>query len=243
MSAEKKYLQLYVSLDSLIDTRLGTISKIDKDLVSKILLDGKYHTRDEDVFEGIDKEVYNDLYKKRDVLTLANSLLTNMMPLLRHLIGKLNEQAIVSPYHEGGKVVVNLYPYKLTKEEQNEMGNAITAWIHDLAPVSFINYSPTELTPIYCKNTFSLMVMYDYQDWLEGNSELFLSTQMPEITMFVPAIYFVNKPSEEELERITRESMSPLNAIQTLAKGIIDLMLIDVTYFSIVSKDKIFKDI
>ena len=80
------------------------------------------------------------------------------------------------------------------------------------------------------------MVMYDYGEWLETNADLFLKTQIPDVSMFVPAIYFINKPSKEELDRMLRESMHPMKAIKTLAKGIISLELIDSVFYSVINK-------
>jgi len=241
MSKTKNLSSILVSLDCILDTRLGTLAKIDPNKVDEILLTEDYHTRDTDVFEGIDNELYKKLYKSRDTNTLANSMITNIMPLLRHLVSKLNEQAVVRPYSDGAKIIVNLYPYKLKKEEQIEIGKAVASWMQGMAPVSLINMSPTQLSPYYCKNTFALMLMYDYEEWLEGNAELFYKTQMPEISMFVPAIYFNDKPSDVELAKMQNESMSPFQAMESLAKTIIDLTLIDVAFFSIFSEK--FKDI
>lgn len=236
MAKEKKLETILVSLDSLLDTRLSTVALINKDIANNLLLSDDYYTRDEDVFEGIDKDVYRKLYADRNIVTLQNSLLTNMVPLLRHLVGKLKEQSIVRPFHDGARLAINTHPYKLTIEEQNEIGKAIAVWMHGIAPVNIVNLNNSELTPIHCKNNYSLMVMYDYGEWLETNADLFLKTQIPDVSMFVPAIYFINKPSKEELDRMLRESMHPMKAIKTLAKGIISLELIDSVFYSVINK-------
>ena len=237
----KNLTSILVSLDCLLDTRLGTIAKIDKTIVERMLLTEDYHTRDTDIFEGVDRELYKDLYKNRDIETLENSLLTNIIPLLRHLALKLKEQSVTRPYGDGAKIVVNLYPYKLPKEIQIEIGKAIAVWLKGIAPVSFINMAPTSLTPYYCKNTFALMIMYDYEEWLEGNAGLFMKTQLTDVSMFVPAIYFNEKPSPAELEKFERETMHPFAAIEMLAKTMVGLEVIDVAFFSIFSEK--FKDI
>ena len=241
MAKSKKLDSILVSLDCLLDTRLATVSKINLDIANKLLDGDDYHTRDQDVFVGIDKEYFKEVYKNRDIETLKKSSLTNIVPLLRHLVSKLKEQSIVRPFHDGGNIVVNMYPYKLTIDEQDEICAAIAVWMQGLAPVSLVNLSPTDLNPIYCKNNYALMIMYDYEEWLEVNAKLFLKTQIPEITMFVPAIYFVNKPTKEELDKMLRESMHPMKAIKTLAMGIISLEIIDVVFFSVLNKK--YKDI
>lgn len=227
---------ILVTLDSLLDTRLGTIAKINDEVFNKIVLDEKYHTRDTDVFEDIDIVVYKETYSNRNVETLSKSLLTNIILVLRDIISGLEKQAIMAPHNADTSVVINVYPYVLIDEELSEISKAISMHLSDLVKINFINMSPKELTPLYCKSNFAVMIMYDYGEWLETNAELFLVTQIPEITLFIPAIYFINKPTEEELNRLVRASAHPMKALKTLAMGIITLEIIDVTYFSIINK-------
>lgn len=236
MDKTKTRESILVSLDSILDTRLGTLSLIDSAIVEKILLSGTYHTRDEDVFEGIDKEAYKKLYNERDIDTLANSVLTNIPELIRHLIKVMADQAISRPLYEGSEVIVNVYPYKLSADEQEDIRKAISIHILDIAPVSIVSYSPKDLTPPHCKNTYAMMIMYDYEEWLNAHAEAFNDVQLPDVALFVPAIYFANKPSDEELKKVTKETMHPLQALETLAKVLVGLNLIDVKHFSIISK-------
>ena len=232
----KNYNNILISLDCLLDTRLGTLSRIDSAIVNLLLDDPSYHTRDQDVFTGVDREVYKTMYRKRDDVTLQHSMLTNIIPLLKHLVGKLKEQSVVRPFHDGGHLIINVYPYVLSKEIEETIGKALAVWMHGLASVSIVRYSPKELTPLHCKGSYSLMIMYDYEEWLEINAELFLRTQIPEVTLFVPAIYFTNKPTDEELKTLNGGKISPMKALELLAKGIVGLEIIDVMWFSILNK-------
>lgn len=227
---------IYVDLDALLDTRIGTISLIDNSAVSKILSSNTYHSRDMDIFEGIDNDTFKDKYKNRDKNTLVNSMLTNMVPLLGELVNKMLSQAINRPYHDGARIVINYYPYDLNNDEIEEICKAISVWLKECAPVSMISMSPKNLTPRFCKNNYSLMIKYDYEEWLDINANEFKNAQIPDITMLVPALYFNNKPSDEELAKITKKTMHPMKAIEFLASPLIGLELIDVAYFSIINK-------
>jgi len=236
MSKTKKLETIYVELDAILDTRLGTISKINSDIASSLLLSEKYHTRDEDAFVGIDYDLFKEQYRNRDVDTLKRSVITGVLQLVKQLANDLTEQAIQRPFHEGCTIAVNYYPYKLTVEEQEEFRLAIMAWTQKLIPVELISISPTKLTPEYCKNSFSLMVVYEYEDWMNCQSERFKTTRLPEITMLAPAIYFNKKPTSEELEQTVKTVMHPIKALELLASPIINLKLIDVGIFSIIAK-------
>jgi len=235
MPKSKRLETIYIELDALLDTRLGTISQIDSNLASSVLLSGKYHTREDDVFEGVDVTEYKEMYSKRDTLTLANSLVTDAIFLLKHLVGVLTEQAIQRPYHEGCQIVVNYFPYNLDHAEREEIAKAVTAWVQSLAPVELVRIPPKDLTPDYCKKSYALMIAYEYEDWMNIHAEAFKQTRLPEVTMFVPALYFNKKPTPEELEKTIKTAAHPLRAIEMLASPLIGLRLIDVSNFSIVS--------
>lgn len=228
---------VYVDLDCLLDTRLGTVNLIDQQIAEDILLKNIYHSRDQDLFEGIDRELFKKKYSERDTETLSNSLLTNIVPLIKHLVSQLNEQAIQRPFHDGGKVIVNCFPYKLASEEISEIEKAITVWLGSTAPIVLINKPLDEITPKYCKENFALMFMYSYNDWMEVNANGFLEVQIPEISLFSPAIYFEKKPTEDEMKKLIKDSMHPLEAVEFAASPLISLVLVDVKYFSIISKN------
>lgn len=232
---DPKLESVYVTLDALLDTRLGTVAKINQDIANKLAISDSYHKRDQDVFEGIDVSEYKRLYKDRDVETLALSIVTNVVTLIKKIVSGLAEQAIKRPFHNGGKVVVNYYPYKLSEEEQVEIGKAIAIWVKGTAPVELVNIPDSALTPEYCRDNFALMIMYDYAPWLDLHAESFKKVQIPNLTLFAPAIYFEKKPTDEELKRLVSESMHPFEGMTFLVSTIMDLQLLDAKVFSILS--------
>lgn len=225
-----------MSLDALLDTRLGTLDRIDNAIAEQVIASGTYQTRQNDVFEGVDKAVFDQAYHDRDVETLKRSIVTDAIQFLRQLVAALTEQAIVRPYHDGAKIVVNIYPYTLSQEEQEELGRAVTAWMQDMAPVEIVSIPTKDLTPTHCKATYSLMMVYEHEEWMNFHAEAFQHTRLPEVTMYVPALYFVHTPSAEELEKTVKEAAHPMRALEMLASPLIDLKFIDVKFFSILSK-------
>ncbi len=233
MSTNQKE-SIYVELDVLLDTRLGTVACIDEGLAISLLESGKYHTRIDDQFAGVDMAVYQERYKQRNALTLQKSIVTGILDIVQELVTKLSEQASESPVDNGGKVVVNTYPYELTDAEKDEMGKAIFVWVNQLAPVELVFIAPTALTPEHCKESYTCMFMYAQNDWMDLHAEAFKKTRLPEVSLFAPAIYVVNKPNPEELEKMMKEAAHPMRALEMLASPLVGLKLIDAKYFSIV---------
>lgn len=232
----KRIDAILVELDVLLDTRLGTLARLSPQAAEDVLINGKYHIRQSDRFLGVDHEQYKELYKNRDVVTLAHSQVTNALEWIRRLRGVLADHAIERPYNDGTKIVVNHYPYQLTSEEQEEMVKAIGAWLNYELPVELVSIRTEDLTPQHCKSSYAMMMIYDFEVWMEIHASAFEQVRLPEVPLFAPAIYFNKEPSAKELEKAVKEAGHPMRALELLASPLIDLKLIDVKFFSILQK-------
>ncbi|MNU19599.1 hypothetical protein D3C71_78300 [compost metagenome] len=226
---------IYVELDVLLDTRLGTIARLSKDAAVKTL-QSDYHTRVVDSFDHVDMAEYKALYAQRDGDTLSMSMLSGAVPFLRDVTAALAEQASSRPYHNGGKLIVNTHPYTstLSPKELDDIGRAIAARMDGHAPVELVDISPESLTPYHCKHHFAMMMVYDFGAWMEMHSSAFRTTRLPEVTLYSPRIYH-EIPREEELQSVTKEIMHPVQAMEQLAAPIIALKLIDIKNFSVIT--------
>lgn len=235
---------IYVSLDVLLDTRLGTIAKLGgTDLVMQVL-SGNYHSRKDDKFPGVNVEAFKSMYANRDVETLALSTLTGVESLLERIVTSLMKQALVRPFHEGVRIVVNTYPYQLTEEDQQQVMVMLAVKMNGFSQVEIpfkmetVFLSDTELTPDYCKSNFSAMLMYDYENWLQVQQEKLLRQPMPEVTLYAPAIYHVQTPTEEQVREMKAQfAWSPFMAIEKAVRGGVFLQLLPVEIFSIIKPD------
>lgn len=228
---------LYAELDTLLDTRLGTLARMGEEIAVHALSNG-YHVRESDHFpHQVDLAAYQALYARRDHETLAHSATTGVIELLRQLAAIASEQAVTRPFHSGPVVYVNLHPYDLTLQEKDEMQKAIAAWLSGTtAQVELISISEQSLTPDYCKAlNFAAMFLYDFGAWMELHAKAFETTRLNDVTVFGPAI-FSTVPTEEQKAQMTKEVGSPFQAMEMLASPIIDLKLLPVSEFSTIVK-------
>lgn len=228
---------IYIQLDALLDTRLGTIAQHWGDEVALNVLKTGYHTRMSDSFAGVDKDVYQAQYENRSVDTLVYSRVTNTGSLVRQLVAVLADQSINDPTHDGAKIVVNVYPYELTSEERDLMGKSIALWTDHLAPVELVFMRPEDLTPVHCKQNYSVMFVYEYEQWYNIHNAALNEVGIPDVDLFAPALFKVgNLPTAEELEQVTREVAHPFKATQLALAPVVHLQLIDVKHFSVLSR-------
>lgn len=225
---------IYFELDCLVDTVLGTIARMSPELATQVA-NNKYHSRIQNKFEGVDMAAFEELYAKRDVVTLSRSVMTDGVALMCHLAGVLREQAIKRPFHDGAAFVVNYWPYKLSGLIIEEYQKIFNAKILGLGRVYMRSIAPTDLSPKYCKDHYSMMVKYDYNSWLDLHAENgnFQKCRIPEVTMFAPELYFNdNLPSDEDMAKLKAEAMHPFKAVEASASPLVELNLVDVKFFS-----------
>jgi len=230
---------IYIELDCLLDTRLGTCRRIDESNIGNILSSG-YHKRKKDEFPNIDKETFNDLYKKRNVLTLSLSNITNVVKILNKIIKEYFVMLEYQPLYTSMEIFLNIYPYKLNKEELDEIVLCLKYWTDNLVPITVINKDNKNLTVKWVYENIDTMFKYDYDDWLDSQVDNFKLLQLNDVHLLSPAIYLNGEipTEEEESEAISdigdRDVVTSFNAVEKMARPLIDLNLIDVSNFSII---------
>lgn len=230
----KRIEGIYVELDVLLDTRLGTLARISQEAAEKQLLAGHVNREHDWFADVVDMDEYTRMYNNRDADTLPYCTITAAVPLLSELSVKLISQINTMPYYDGIRIVVNMCPYELSLEEQDEIGKAVAHYVGNHVPVELTYIKPESLTPAYCKQNFAMMLMYDYNSWMNLHQASF-KDQLQTVTLLAPMVYFKQKPTEEEIRPELDQGIQPFMAIERFAKAFIDLNLIDVKYFSILT--------
>lgn len=237
MEAGGKIEVIYVELDCLLDTRIGTLAVMKGDeYVAELLASGKYHSRDIDGFPDVDREAYQAAYKKRGPEELMRSSLTGGVSLIKQLVGKLSEQAAVRPYHDGCKILINTHPFNLADNVRDELKEVVEHLTLGLALVEMVYMTPEEVSPLWCKQELSAMMMYEYESWLNLHAQTWQQIRIPTITLFSPRIYHNKKPTEQELQELLARSVHPFAAIEMMASPVVELRLMDVKHFSVVQR-------
>lgn len=224
---------LLIELDALFDTRMSTLCSIDTEHASTAIKQG-YHERPFDVFPGLEDKVFRDKYAARNKSTLKGALITPMAAFIKEFVVGTLDNVNNSPFHFEPVIIVNLYPYKLTDEETRTIIAGVRALTNGLATIEVINKSYEEITPLYVKLNLSVMILYEYDKWLEAQSQSGeWKVTCPDVTLIAPRIYMMKqdrlpKPDEED-------------PFELMMKGVgvfINLVLLPIDRFSLVLKMK-----
>jgi len=236
--------KIYIDLDSILDTRLGTLLKLNEEAATKAL-EGNYLTRDRDEFNNVNLEEYKLAYSNRDFETLTNSKITNIFKFLipKLIIPRLNK---TNPalYTEGLSLEVNTYPYRLSSGLCEEIAKAISVWLEGIVPVNMVYLDIPSRTPLLCKNSYIAIISYEHEGWLnyhyncnEWSSMEEMAarvTRLPNTPYYTPGILSGQSFKLEDLSEDVRKVGHPLKAYAFMVSLLIKLEFIDVEYFSII---------
>lgn len=234
MDKQRELSTLLVELDVILDTRLAALTTLNESVLDKVLKSGRYHSRIADKFESIPISAFYDHYNRRDKTTLQHAIITPIVDLMKDFVYRTIKQSIGSPYQYNPKILVNCYPYVLTKDEIAILTQTIVALTDGKADVETITASYEEITIPYLKKHIAVMVMYEYPRWLDIHVKEVESKKIscPEVGLIGPRIYFKDYDPSANHD-------TAFKAMEQITQPIIALQLIPVEHFSIVFKQTI----
>lgn len=224
---------LLIELDALFDTRMSTLWSIDTDIAAVAIAQG-YHDRPFDVFPGLEDKVFKEKYANRNKSTLKGALITPMASFINEFTVQTLKNINNTPFHYTPTILVNIHPYKLTEEEIAVVIAGVRALTHNLATIEVVDMSYNEITPMYAKLNLSVMVLYEYDKWLDVHSSKGeWKTTCPEVTMLAPRIYMKQPSAKPDLDE-----EDPFELMMKVTSLFINLVLLPIDQFSMVMKLK-----
>lgn len=183
---------VYTELDALLDTRLGVLHGLDPQFAIDTVSNPNYFKRVSDdfsVFCGVRFDDYKLAYKKRDVGTLQDSIVTNAAFVLNSVCSELNRQRSETPFSKSVSVEVNIWPYDLTELEQREFENAVMSMVPMEVVVRIVNIPIEELKLRYVAKHYTGMLIYNFAEWLQLHCREFEEVTIPGITILAPKLH------------------------------------------------------
>ena len=204
------FKNLYIDLDAILDTRLGTLFTLDKNLYNFYLKNKDYYNnRLIDEFEYIPSNVFKYYYKKRNKQILKHSPLTPILDIINITIEDMLTKRIMSDKNIKKLVIdINTYPYLLTKKEIEKLKLTILSKIkNEFIVVNIINTPYEHLTSSICEQ-YGVMVMYDGYKWLDIRGLLKdIKNTLPNTHLLLP--YKLHNPiifnSSESIEKYFKQ--------------------------------------
>lgn len=190
----KFFNNVYIDMDSLLDTRVGVLNQLDAGVFKVLVDDGRYWTRTFDdwtMLTGgrVTTEQFQAQWEKRDTETLTHSMLTEIFGPLRNILALYTQNLIEGHVDKPLALTVNIHPYTLTDDEQEGIVSAIQYHCgHDLN-VFFISTSVDDLTPKVLMEHYDAAVMYHFHDWLVIHGFAVAAAPTRDFTIMAPRLF------------------------------------------------------
>lgn len=186
---------ILIDIDSIIDTRLGTLSKL-KGNISHIF-DKRYMTRLSDEFNLLDDSIDLDMYKKeyeqRDVESIGRGIPTTLLTEFGAMLD-IHLDEILGPNPENKSVFIelNIYPYQLTDNECDDLRDCFREWTGTPFDIKIVNIPVESMTmPLIQQRKWSVIFTYDFerfQYYTYVKNALPGHTGSPQVSLFVPKL-------------------------------------------------------
>lgn len=226
MPKDFEHIAIYTDIDTLFDTRLATLNKLDPGYMEKSL-STDYYERVSNEFEGIDTESFKVAYASRDKNTLKFSMITPAIEVIRDFAKRTLTALINSPLRRQPKVIVNSYPYSLNDKEAELIITGIRKLTKEMIDIEIIHRPIEAITPEFIKENCAAMCLYDYGEWLgvHSSSGALQRTPIPNITLFTAALF-----SSKENVGLVFEG-DPTRILEMRFKPFIGFSMIPVAFF------------
>lgn len=229
---------IYIELDAIFDTRMGTLGLMDPSLISKSAT-VEYQERETDNWKvlgwGVDVEAYRARYRARDGDVLQSSVMTNIIYLINGLLDDTISTVLNSPDLEQVDLVVNMYPYHMSDTVRDEILKTLGFILPKGINIKSCFRRPIELLPDWIDSRYDLLIMYNFEEWLKIHGKALEQKRLPHISFYAPAIY-KDEPASEELLKEPQEEYGhdAFGFTEISLSPYLMLKMIDAKYFSVV---------
>lgn len=229
--------RVLISLDCLLDTRMGALSQVSPGYADALWRDERYWERlvdDFDPFCGAGATLlYEERYRRRDLSTLKASRMTHAILELRRICSELEYAIVTDPELEGAEIHINLDPYEMPEEDAEDIRRWVAIDTLGGIPVYTTRVSLKDLTIAAIREHWDLVILYDFNAWLDIQTPSFRDGERaPRKNMIVPGLFRNRLPKPEDLVDIHGRKRDPFEETKKVMTEFVSLNFWPAVYFS-----------
>lgn len=233
--------RILTPLDIHLDTRLGTIARLDQNVSRALLETNDYWTRQNDDWTKltggkITTEQFNEAYAQRGDentrATLEHSIRTNITPFILKLLtdDHVNVMNQMTDPNNQICLTINYWPYVLSSEEIEWLRDIFHELYGGMTEVELISIPMSEVTPQFLNENFAACIMYEFPEWIKFHAEALGKVYLNCFNFISPLIF------EADVSKLTVEAKQQIITAFRVQKLIhMDFEFIDASYFSVIN--------
>ena len=199
--------RILVSLDELLDTRLGMISIHRPELAQEWVRPDNdvYFKRMNDnllwVSLGWTEDDWYRRWDKREVELLHHSVVTHIPDVINEIIRLYRNSGEHGLDDIGITLDINTYPYLLHENELSELTKVIQSLIPSAETINYLKYSIKSLDIPIIKQ-YNFILMYQFNRWVYTHGKSLEKKLLPSVHFFIPRLMHI-VPDMEEINKDT----------------------------------------
>jgi hypothetical protein len=229
-----------VDLDSLLDFRLATVSRLD-DAFASTLLTEAYIDRDRDdlffqTHGGIDPATFNEAYRQRNAEYLMGAKPTGVYWLLGKIISEFMIAGDSPHAFREVELVINVWPFVLSDEAVYVLENAVSIYLDAKLHIRSINQNPVDISPNEMKVRYNAVVMYDFNYWSQAHHHSLTTTYMHPLAIYTPSLkrgHVLEQERVAELQNEFKDNINPFEWTTQWLMDVVSLRYVDTRHFSV----------
>lgn len=202
--------RIFVSMDELLDTKLGMAAIINQDKVAEWLADenGAYFKRMHDSWIaeqlGMSYDEWKQRWLNRTVEVPQGSIMTHVPEIINDIIKDYRNSTVESLGTMRVVLIVNTYPYHFNEEDIRDLEELFYDIFPTVNEIQFKYFALKDINYNYLKNNVDVFFIYDYNDWIEANLKEVKVKYMPGVEIFAPRL-FHRIPDNQEVESLNKD--------------------------------------
>lgn len=233
--------RILTPLDAHLDTRLGTLARINLKAAERLMESKEYWLRENDfwfdltgglVTDGEFKEAYDSRGGVNTIATLSASIRSNITPFILRLftdehINQLNQMG--DPTDQVA-LTVNYWPYDLDSNEVEWLRDIMHELYGASTTIELISVPIQDVTPQFLNENFAACVMYEFHEWIKMHAVELGKIRINCFNFIGPKVF------EADVSKLTVDAKKQaLNAFRMEKLIHMDFEFIDAKYFSAIN--------
>jgi hypothetical protein len=196
--------KIYIDLDGLLDTRLGTLSLNNPEAAVQVVKSDAYWDRDYTDWHRfsngyVDNDTFNHWWVERDRRVLQESVVTGIITVLMRLLTEYSQNQKEGTVEEDVAVEINIAPYDFSDDEMDELTAILREATYSELPVLFSSRPLDELTPEFIREQYGAVILFEFHAWIRHHHTALVEHRCRDITFVVPRLF------EQDPQRLSDE--------------------------------------
>lgn len=233
--------RILTPLDAHLDTRLGTVARLNQDAAKRLLAGTDYWTRENDFWFQLTggliaddkfKEAYAQRGGPNTMATIGASVRSGITPFIIRLLADdhINRLSQMGEPDDQIGLTINYWPYDFDSDMVEWLRDIMHELYGQTTVIELISVPMSEVTPQFLHENFAAAIMYEFPEWIKMHAVELGKIRINCFNFIAPKIF------EADVSEMSIDAKKQILMAFRREKLIhMDFEFIDAKYFSVLN--------